>query len=255
MSAVRELAPEGKFKWDGSWFGHPGIILIDHYAGTPLLREKLSAGAAWQTVVHMFGGDEAAFRQTRRRYMLYPDTTWANVDHILEQAVADRAFPGAVAMVADRSGVRYQHAVGHHTYDAGSPPMSPATVFDLASLTKVVATTTASMLLFQWGELPLDLRLVQLFGSSFVAADPRKANITVLHLLTHTAGLPPDPTPSSFCTPSFACPETALPPSQREATPHPNLTQRSPHGVGRRFPHCASCCGGPTRSFGHAHAS
>ena len=216
LSAVRELAPTGTFRWDGSWFGHPGKVLIDHYAGTPRLRELFTAGAPWQAIVHSFRGDEAAFRQTRRRYLLYHDTAWANVDRVLEQAVANHAFPGAMAIVADRSGVRYQRAVGRHTYASGSTPVTSATLFDLASLTKVVATTTAAMLLYQWGELSLDLRLGQLFGSAFVAADPRKANITVLHLLTHTAGFPPDPTPSSFCTPSFACPETSIPPAQRE---------------------------------------
>ena len=76
------------------------------------------------------------------------------------------------------------------------------------------------MLLYQSGDLPLDTKLAALFGPSFVAADLRKANVTVQHLLTHSAGLPPDPTdPGSYCTPKFACPETRdVPAPRRSAT-------------------------------------
>ena len=137
----------------------------------------------------------------------------SSVDALLHRAVDDHAFPGAVALVANRSGVVYRAAVGAHTYAADAPPMSAeGTLFDLASLTKVVATTTSTMLLYQSGELSLDTLLVDLFGARFAAADARKANMTVQHLLLHAAGWPPDPTPC-FCTPAFACPETSRAPA------------------------------------------
>ena len=71
LSAVRALAPPGRFRWDGSWFGHPGSILVDEYAGTPRLRELLEAGTPWQQVVAEFAADEAAFRDARRPFLLY----------------------------------------------------------------------------------------------------------------------------------------------------------------------------------------
>ena len=60
------------------------------------------------------------------------------MDQALQQAVATHAFPGAVALVADRSGVLYSRAVGRHTYESAAPAMSVLdTVFDMASVTKV----------------------------------------------------------------------------------------------------------------------
>ena len=88
------------------------------------------------------------------------------------------------------------------------------TLFDMASVTKVVATTTSAMLLYQSGELNLSTPMVEIFGDDFAAADARKRNITALHLLLHSAGWPPDPTPC-YCTPAFSCPETARPPAER----------------------------------------
>jgi len=92
------------------------------------------------------------------------------------------------------------------------------TLFDLASLTKVTATTTATMLLFQRGILAIEDNVADLFPEAFSAADERKSRIEILHLLTHTAGFPPDPTPVSFCAPSFGCPETEEPPRNRTLT-------------------------------------
>ena len=90
------------------------------------------------------------------------------------------------------------------------------TLFDVASLTKVVSTTTAAMLLYQWGALDLDAKVGDFFGPAFAATDARKEAITVRHLLLHEAGFPPDPTPVSYCTPSFACPMTTdVPASER----------------------------------------
>ena len=71
------------------------------------------------------------------------------------------------------------------------------------------------MLLYQWGELKLDEPVISMFGPAFAAADKRKALITPRHLLLHEAGLPPDPTPVSYCAPAFACPEVQLPPKER----------------------------------------
>ena len=144
---------------------------------------------------------------------------WGGVDDALRSLVSSHAFPGATAIVADRSGLLHATAVGRHTYGTSAMKMELSTHFDMASLTKVLVTTTCAMLLYQWGELKLDAPVINMFGPKFSAADSRKGMITPRHLLLHEAGLPPDPTPVSYCAPSFACPEVALlPPRERNLT-------------------------------------
>jgi CubicO group peptidase (beta-lactamase class C family) len=146
--------------------------------------------------------------------------SFAAVDTLLQQLVQQHSFPGATAIIADADGLLHQAAAGRHTYDDSAPEMSvEGTYFDVASLTKVVVTTTCAMLLYQWGDLKLFDRVDQYFGPAFTAADPRKALITVELLLSHAAGFPPDPTPVSYCAPTFACPEyLRAPPAQRHLT-------------------------------------
>lgn len=148
-------------------------------------------------------------------------TTWQeDVRRILSEGVENRAFPGAVAAVRMGSGGEtFFWAVGRHRYDPDAIEMSVnETIFDLASLTKVTATTTSAMLLYQQGHLSIHDDVAALFPEGFVRNDERKSRITVLHLLLHTAGFPPDPTPVSFCAPSFGCPETHEPPEDRRLT-------------------------------------
>ena len=141
---------------------------------------------------------------------------FAAVDALLKHSVEQSVFPGAVALVAGRGGILHQVAVGRHTYDPSSPLMSVEhTLFDVASLTKVTATTTVAMLLYQAGTLSLDALVADAFGPDFANSDPRKESMTVRNLLLHNAGFPPDPTPN-FCTPSFGCLEEHLPPQQRK---------------------------------------
>jgi CubicO group peptidase (beta-lactamase class C family) len=115
---------------------------------------------------------------------------------ILEAAVEQHAFPGAVLAVGHR-GVTSIVCAGRLTYDTTSPAVAFDTVYDLASLTKVVATTTAAMILNQRGPLHLD-RPVAFYLPDFVepyvtATDPLwtvRGEVTVRHLLAHTSGLP-----------------------------------------------------------------
>ncbi len=104
---------------------------------------------------------------------------------LLEAGVAEGAFPGAVALVGLKGTVIFHAAVGH--YGVGDPtPVTLNTIYDLASLTKVVGLTTAAMLLSADGSLDLDAA-VATHLPSFVGPD--KARVTPRHLLTHTSGL------------------------------------------------------------------
>jgi CubicO group peptidase (beta-lactamase class C family) len=98
----------------------------------------------------------------------------------------DSAFPGAVIAVGYQGEIVLLNAVGH--YGSGDArPVTPATIFDLASLTKVVGLTTAAMMLVDSGQLDLDAP-VQRYVPAFQGAD--KERVTIRHLLTHSSGLP-----------------------------------------------------------------
>jgi CubicO group peptidase (beta-lactamase class C family) len=110
----------------------------------------------------------------------------ARLDSIVRIGLAEGAAPGAALAVA-RYG-RLVHLKGYGTidYTAGSPAVDASTMYDLASLTKVIATTTAAMILEEEGKLDIS-RTVQSYLPEFNAPD--KSAITVRMLLTHRGGL------------------------------------------------------------------
>ena len=109
----------------------------------------------------------------------------ARLDSLARAAIADRAAP-AVAIAVGRHG-RLVHLRGYGTVDwaAGSAEVTDSTIFDLASVTKVVATTTAAMILEEEGRFPLDQRVAYWVPE---ITDPAKVNITVRQVLTHRGG-------------------------------------------------------------------
>jgi CubicO group peptidase (beta-lactamase class C family) len=111
---------------------------------------------------------------------------------VLAQAIADRAFPGAVYGIWHKGSVVALDAVGAFTYDSGAPPVTPATAYDLASLTKVIATTAIAMRLYDRGILDLDARLGDILPG-FVIGDERgkgRISVTLRMLFAHSSGLP-----------------------------------------------------------------
>jgi len=125
---------------------------------------------------------------------------------ILQEGIAAEIFPGAVAAWGSSKGVHFSTAEGHFTYNAtSSNPMTLDTIFDVASLTKVVAATSAVGLLYQDGFLSLDDTIANLLDASFSSPDGTKSTVSVRHCLTHTAGFPADPSPW-YWNQSFGCP-------------------------------------------------
>ena len=114
----------------------------------------------------------------------------ATLDSLAEAAIAGHTAP-AVAIAVGRHG-RLVHLAGYGRVDwpRGSAPVDAATMFDLASLTKVVATTPAAMLLEEAGQLNVD-STVAFYLPEFAASDSAKRAITVRMLLTHQGGLEP----------------------------------------------------------------
>jgi CubicO group peptidase (beta-lactamase class C family) len=113
---------------------------------------------------------------------------------LLEQAVRDRVFPGcAFAVLAGRNAAHPEYlaqAVGHFTYEPDALPVEPGTVFDLASLTKVLATTAAIMRLCERGSLALDAPVKDWLPEFDSGSDARRSRVTLRMLLDHSSGLP-----------------------------------------------------------------
>ena len=110
---------------------------------------------------------------------------FAAIDTAIEAFIARRQMPGAVFWL-ERNGASYQKAYGRHTFESGAEAMTLDSVFDAASLTKVMATAPSVMLLVEDGKLALDAPLIQYFPE---CAGGGKEAISVRHLLTHTSGL------------------------------------------------------------------
>lgn len=111
---------------------------------------------------------------------------------VLEQAICDRAFPGAAYGILFKGQVVALDSAGRFTYDPGSNPVAPSTVFDLASVTKVVATTALAMRLYDRGILSLDARLGDILSQFVAGAAPNsdRNRVTIRSLLAHSSGLP-----------------------------------------------------------------
>lgn len=112
-------------------------------------------------------------------------------DRIINQAIADREIPGAVLAVVKDGKMAYLKAYGNKQIDPSTVAMDVNTVFDLASVTKPVATAISAMILVERGQLRFQDK-VNLFIPDFKpwSEDRKKKDIRVIDLMTHTSGLP-----------------------------------------------------------------
>ncbi|MBV9340084.1 MAG: DUF1343 domain-containing protein [Acidobacteria bacterium] len=111
------------------------------------------------------------------------------LDDIVTSAVEKHEIPGAVLLVGHEGRVVYRKAFGQRSLEPSASAMSADTIFDLASLTKVIATTTAVMQLLEQGKVRLNDAVAKYIPEF---AQNGKADITLRDLLTHYSGLPPD---------------------------------------------------------------
>jgi CubicO group peptidase (beta-lactamase class C family) len=135
----------------------------------------------------MIAKHEMTLRSARPEDVGLTHEALAQADRVVENAVADRAFPGAVLAVGRDGALVHLRPFGRLTYDADAPPVRTDTVYDLASLTKVVATTTVAMILVDEGRLDLAKRVSDFLPRFRGGA---RDQVTVEHLLTHSSGLP-----------------------------------------------------------------
>ncbi len=110
----------------------------------------------------------------------------AHVDAIVQEGIDEKCYPGAVLIIGRNDDVLYQKAYGRHTFEPDAKPMTLNTLFDLASVTKVVATASTAMALVEEGKLQLDAPVTQYIDSFGTGG---KEAVKVRHLLTHVSGL------------------------------------------------------------------
>jgi uncharacterized protein YbbC (DUF1343 family)/CubicO group peptidase (beta-lactamase class C family) len=149
-----------------------------------LLRELGILAVAIATFgVHGFAGGKANTK-TPPAILRLP-----NVDAIIQQSIAEGGIPGAVLVIGHDGLVAYRKAYGSRALEPHREPMTLDTIFDVASLTKVIVTTTAVMQLMEWGKLRLSDPVAKYLPQF---AQNGKEDITLRQLLTHYSGLAPD---------------------------------------------------------------
>jgi CubicO group peptidase (beta-lactamase class C family) len=110
------------------------------------------------------------------------------LDSVIEQAIRDDRIPGAVLIVGHAGDVVHRKAYGRRAVVPQTEAMTVDTIFDCASLTKVIATTSSLMKLFEQGKLRLDDRVTE-YLPEFQGG---KSPITIRNLMTHFSGMRPD---------------------------------------------------------------
>ncbi len=166
----------------------------DPYTSDPAAARAACAGrtelSPWATLCRAIGGTVVSDREADPASVGMDPGALALLDSILIRAVADSASPGVAVAVGRRGKLVRLRGYGKLDWDPEAPPATPASIWDMASVTKVSTTTTAAMLLAEAGKLHLDAPVVS-YLPWWGRGDPRKDQVTVRELLLHRGGLPP----------------------------------------------------------------
>ena len=110
------------------------------------------------------------------------------IDRVVQRGLNAGGYPGAAVVVGRKGATVWQKGFGHLGWTADSPAVDPGqSIYDLASLTKVIGTTTAAMILYDQGKLVLDEKVMHYLPTFFGG---EKDQVTVRELLEHRSGLP-----------------------------------------------------------------
>ncbi|HEY0042697.1 MAG TPA: glycoside hydrolase family 3 N-terminal domain-containing protein [Flavisolibacter sp.] len=155
-------------------------------AAADFLQGKISAkGTLPVTVCNIAYGTGVAIN---RFSPVGTSPEWMSIDSIVQDGVAKKAYPGAVVLAVQNGVIKYHKAFGRYEFDPASQPVNLESVFDLASVTKISATTVAVMKLYEQGKLDLDKTLGDYLPFT-VGSD--KASLKIKDILLHQAGLNP----------------------------------------------------------------
>ncbi len=142
-------------------------------------------GSAAQKKKHSSRVDAARHSKTSGK----TGSSFEPIDAIIDKAVGERQIPGAVLLIGHKGKVLYRKAYGDRSLEPRVEPMTLDTIFDVASLTKVIATTSSVMRMFELGQVRMNdpiARYIPEFGAN------GKQDITIRELMTHYSGLAPD---------------------------------------------------------------
>jgi CubicO group peptidase (beta-lactamase class C family) len=193
-------------------FGNSTTLTKLNDITVPLIwSERLSAVSASYTAQAIFGGVAITQKltktyspkytsgsgfitaKTRLQYTV-PENAGINadnlraIDNVALEAIRSRATPGCVVLVAKDGKVIFNKAYGTHTYDANALPDKLTDIFDLASVTKISATTMEVMRLYEQGKLSLDSAVSSYIA---IARNSNKKDIRVREVMLHQAGFVP----------------------------------------------------------------
>jgi CubicO group peptidase (beta-lactamase class C family) len=133
-------------------------------------------------------GERSLSEEVNPRLVGMDATRLRLVDRLIEEAIRKQITPGAAIAIGRHGQLVRLRGYGRVDYRANAPRVTDRTIYDIASLTKAVGTTSAAMLLVQNGRLDVDRPLAHYFVEWQDAAD--RASMTARHLLSHTSGLP-----------------------------------------------------------------
>jgi len=162
----------------------PYLPAVAKYGGDANLKVRSTRRIAGSSLVESH--QPVAFADQERQF--------ARAFAILRQAIADRVFPAAALAIIYRGSLIASQGFGRFTYEPDAPQVHAETIFDLASVSKAVATTTIAMLFHERGKLALDEPLAASLPE-FVSLAPKhqqaeREAVTLRMLLAHSSGLP-----------------------------------------------------------------
>lgn len=175
------------------------LLHLPHYSPqtAQIAAEALFGASDWQGTLPLSAGEiwpsgtgELAradrLRRTRPEEAGIASRKLVKIDSIVADAIRKKVFPGCQIAVASQGKLVYSRSFGHQTYDKKAAPVRPTDLYDVASLTKIAATTLAAMHYFDTGELNGDAPLDSLLDLE-ADADIRLLNLQ--QVLTHQTGL------------------------------------------------------------------
>jgi beta-N-acetylhexosaminidase len=164
---------------------HQDDVEFQH-AAVDFLQGKLSSTAKMPVTVcnYPFGTGIAI----KRFVPVGTGASWLRIDSIVQDGISKKAFPGAEVIAVQNGEIKYHKAFGKFEFDTYSRPVNLESIYDLASVTKISATTVSVMKLYEEGKLDLDKTLGDYLP---VTRGTDKENIKVREILLHQAGLNP----------------------------------------------------------------
>lgn len=158
---------------------------ITQQVAADFMQGKIGAAGTLPVRVCKYNaGDGIVEKKTE---VLNSENKFAQVDSLAEDGIAKKAFPGCVVLAVHNGEIVYHKAFGNYQYE-DSPAMSPESIFDLASVTKISATTVSVMKLYEEGKLDLKKKIGDYLSWT---KGTNKADLRIEDVLLHQAGLVP----------------------------------------------------------------